>query len=586
LSSIPANATITSATLSLWTAVDYSDNNRTIRVYRLKVPFNEMQATWNEAATGVNWQSGGASGANDRESIEIGSVQVLADEAIGIEKQISLSPAKIQEFVNGSFPNNGFILVADTELNDRFNYKSSDASVAANHPKLVVQYTLSSQTPTATPAVTNTPTPGPSATPTVTSTSTFTPTATPPSVPSSVNATFVYDGDGRRVAQTINNVTTYFVGNYYEVTGSTVTKYYYAGAQRVAMRQGTTLYYLLSDHLGSTSLTTDASGNVLSEMRYTAWGEVRYNSGVIPTQYQYTGQYSYTNSFGLMYYHARWLDVSLGRFAQADSIVPGGVQGYDRYAYVQNNPLLFVDPSGHCGIETNKDGKETVGKLDCKAKDIAGWSMTYRLRWFKLLTATAGASRWFHNIEGILEVFDKHNLGETVSGGANDWISWTDAGLLESIQNGYTGATEGAAGKWNTFFGAVEAKKDGALLKQLWGQAEMAGTAYGSDLAEGMGYSGPDWSSDPRGKFFLEIGNRYRELTSLPYGGEIVGAGFVGLGGGYAGFRVCGALCAVGGVLVGGAGGGYVGGWATYPGSDIWGHHIVYYVADAILGSK
>ena len=44
------------------------------------------------------------------------------------------------------------------------------------------------------------------------------------------SATFTYDGDGNRVSQTINGVTTYFVGNYYELTGSQVTKYYYAGA--------------------------------------------------------------------------------------------------------------------------------------------------------------------------------------------------------------------------------------------------------------------------------------------------------------------------------------------------------------------
>ncbi|MCC6271069.1 MAG: hypothetical protein IT190_07315 [Microbacteriaceae bacterium] len=37
----------------------------------------------------------------------------------------------------------------------------------------------------------------------------------------------------------------------------------------------------------------------------------------------------------------------MGRFTQADSIVPGGVQGLDRYAYVRNNPLRYVDPSGH-----------------------------------------------------------------------------------------------------------------------------------------------------------------------------------------------------------------------------------------------
>ena len=65
--------------------------------------------------------------------------------------------------------------------------------------------------------------------------------------------------------------------------------------------------------------------------------------------------------FGLMFYNARWYDPTLGRFAQADSIVPGGVQGLDRYAYVNNSPVRFTDPSGHraCG-----DGEE----IDCDGK--------------------------------------------------------------------------------------------------------------------------------------------------------------------------------------------------------------------------
>jgi hypothetical protein len=50
-----------------------------------------------------------------------------------------------------------------------------------------------------------------------------------------------------------------------------------------------------------------------------------------------------------MFYQSRWYDPSLGRMAQADTIVPGGVQGLDRYAYVNNSPLNYVDPSGHFG---------------------------------------------------------------------------------------------------------------------------------------------------------------------------------------------------------------------------------------------
>jgi hypothetical protein len=48
-----------------------------------------------------------------------------------------------------------------------------------------------------------------------------------------------------------------------------------------------------------------------------------------------------------MFYNARWYDPALGRFAQADTIIPGGVQGLDRYAYANNNPLMYTDPSGH-----------------------------------------------------------------------------------------------------------------------------------------------------------------------------------------------------------------------------------------------
>ena len=76
---------------------------------------------------------------------------------------------------------------------------------------------------------------------------------------------------------------------------------------------------------------------------------MRLNAGVTPTQYRYTGQYSYTESFGLMYYNARWYDPYLNHFAQPDSIVPGpgNSQAWDRYAYTLNNPLKYIDPSGH-----------------------------------------------------------------------------------------------------------------------------------------------------------------------------------------------------------------------------------------------
>ncbi len=57
---------------------------------------------------------------------------------------------------------------------------------------------------------------------------------------------------------------------------------------------------------------------------------------------------------GVYYYNARYCDPALGRFIQADTIVPqpGDPQALNRYSYVLNNPLRYVDSSGHIAIDS------------------------------------------------------------------------------------------------------------------------------------------------------------------------------------------------------------------------------------------
>ena len=90
------------------------------------------------------------------------------------------------------------------------------------------------------------------------------------------------------------------------------------------------------------------SGTVVSEMKYTAFGEVWSENGVSPTDYAYTGQ-RYEAEFGLSYYVARWYDPQISHFVQADSLIPqpGNAGDWDRYAYVLWNPINFNDPTGH-----------------------------------------------------------------------------------------------------------------------------------------------------------------------------------------------------------------------------------------------
>ena len=88
---------------------------------------------------------------------------------------------------------------------------------------------------------------------------------------------------------------TVYVGAYYEKTTSgsstTITKYYQAGGQRIALRVNGVVRWLATDHLGSTALTADGtSGARLSEIRYKPWGESRYTFGATPTQRRFTGQ--------------------------------------------------------------------------------------------------------------------------------------------------------------------------------------------------------------------------------------------------------------------------------------------------------
>jgi RHS repeat-associated protein len=180
-----------------------------------------------------------------------------------------------------------------------------------------------------------------------------------------------YDGDGRRVqewTQTTgyNSTTTNYVnyiGAHAEVTAVRyqygmgtptfsygLTKYYSAGAQRVAVRSNNNApQYLLGDHLGSMSMSLNSNATVASEVRYKPFGYRRWASGTVPTHYQFTGQVFDQNT-GLYFYNARFYDHSLGRFIQADTIVPepGNPQALNRYSYVYNNPLKYTDPTGPC----------------------------------------------------------------------------------------------------------------------------------------------------------------------------------------------------------------------------------------------
>jgi RHS repeat-associated protein len=166
-------------------------------------------------------------------------------------------------------------------------------------------------------------------------------------VKDNVTTTFEYDGDGKRVKQTVGGTTTIYVNQYYEKTGAENTTSYYLGGKLIAIRKGETLSYVLQDHLGSTTGTVNTGGSVASTISYFSFGAVRFSTGSLPTDKKFTGQE--LDSTGLYYYGARYYDPVIGRFISADTIVPdpANPQSLNRYSYCFNNPLNYTDPSGN-----------------------------------------------------------------------------------------------------------------------------------------------------------------------------------------------------------------------------------------------
>jgi len=103
-------------------------------------------------------------------------------------------------------------------------------------------------------------------------------------------------------------------------------------------------------------VTLWANGTVRSQLRYDPWGKQRYALSVTPTGYRYTAQ-RFDDKLGLYDYQARYYDPHIGRFISPDTFIPNPAnsQSYNRYSYVLNNALRYVDPTGHFNASINAD---------------------------------------------------------------------------------------------------------------------------------------------------------------------------------------------------------------------------------------
>ena len=174
--------------------------------------------------------------------------------------------------------------------------------------------------------------------------------------------------------------------------------------------------YLHRDYLGSITLITDNAGNAVERRHFDAWGNITsyWNAEgktTIPEEgilldRGYTG-HEHLLSVGLIHMNGRLYDPVLHRFLQPDNYVqdPFNTQNFNRYGYVLNNPLLYIDPTGEYGEEGLTPNQQrglggALGSIGYTIKenwgDIKDWvgrNARSTGKWFEKQGRSVG--RWF-----------------------------------------------------------------------------------------------------------------------------------------------------------------------------------------------
>ena len=164
-------------------------------------------------------------------------------------------------------------------------------------------------------------------------------------------ATYGYDGTDVRTSETVGGATTSYLWDRANslplLVDDGTNGYLHAGGLIAEITGGGTPTYHLTDALGSVRGLTDLAGTVTGTSNFDVFGDARTTTGV-SSIFDFTGEQRDVTT-GMVYLRARYYEPGYGRFVSEDTVVPGGpgTQGFNRFAYVGNNPSTATDPSGN-----------------------------------------------------------------------------------------------------------------------------------------------------------------------------------------------------------------------------------------------
>ncbi|RUS43551.1 RHS repeat domain-containing protein [Cohnella sp. AR92] len=163
-----------------------------------------------------------------------------------------------------------------------------------------------------------------------------------------------------------------------EVNGSNQTTANYVRGDRLLVKKDVATsknyYYLYNGHGDVVQMVDASTGNVVNSYSYDEWGNIlqQTEDPSASNIFKYAGEV-YDNETGLYYLRARYYDPSVGRFINEDTY-EGQVNNplsLNLYTYVQNNPLIYTDPSGMCGVKSWGDAGDCFVKAGKAVKKAA-----------------------------------------------------------------------------------------------------------------------------------------------------------------------------------------------------------------------
>jgi RHS repeat-associated protein len=162
--------------------------------------------------------------------------------------------------------------------------------------------------------------------------------------------TYIYDADGNRlIRRDPTGRTLYLGGQEIRYTNSTMAKtcirYCSFSGAGIASRSASGIQWLSTDYQGTASIAVNAATQQETIRRQTPYGGPR---GTDPTWPNSKGFVGGTNdNTGLTHLGAREYDPALGRFLSVDPVQDlADPQQWNGYAYANNNPVTFSDPTG------------------------------------------------------------------------------------------------------------------------------------------------------------------------------------------------------------------------------------------------